>query len=62
VITVRLVKPVAPHQIQPLPNDFEGGEPDGWAFFLMGQDEAGSPKRDPHAPPRGPSGPGGFAP
>jgi len=62
VITVRLVKPVAPHQIQPLPNDFEGGEPDGWAFFLMGQDEAGSPKRDPQAPPRGPSGPGGFAP
>ena len=65
VITVRLVKPVAPHEVQPLPNDFEGGEPDGWAFFLMGQDHAGAPKRDPQAPQspqRGPSGPGGFSP
>ena len=62
VITVRLVKPVAPHEVQPLPTDYEGGEPDGWAFYLMGQDTAGPPKRDPQLPQRGPSGPGGYAP
>jgi pilus assembly protein CpaC len=62
VITVRLVKPVAPHEVQPLPTDFEGGEPDGWAFFLLGQDTAGAPRRDPNAPPRGPAGPGGYSP
>jgi pilus assembly protein CpaC len=62
VITVRLVKPVAPHEVQPIPNDFEGKDPDGWAFFLMGWDEVGSPKRDPKASPRGPSGPNGYAP
>jgi len=62
VITVRLVKPVAPHEVQPLPNDFEAQNPDGMAFFLMGWDEAGTPKRSPKAAPRGPSGSGGFAP
>jgi len=62
VITVRLVKPVAPHEVQPLPNDFEGQNPDGMAFFLMGWDTAGAPTRSPQSQPRGPSGPGGFAP
>ena len=63
VITVHLVKPVAPHQVQPLPTDFEGNEPDASAFFLLGMEEAGRPKRDPEAPTqRGPTGPGGFAP
>jgi len=62
VITVRLVKPVAPHEVQPLPNDFEGQNPDGMAFFLMGWDEAGAPKRSPKTTARGPSGAGGFAP
>jgi pilus assembly protein CpaC len=62
VITVHLVKPVAPHEVQPLPTDFEGNEPNGWAFFLMGWEEVGGGKRDPAAPKRGPAGPGGFAP
>jgi pilus assembly protein CpaC len=62
VITVHLVKPVAPHEVQPLPTDFEGNEPDGWAFYLMGWDEVGAPKRDPKAASRGPTGSGGFAP
>jgi pilus assembly protein CpaC len=62
VITVRLVKPVAPHEVPPIPNDFEKQNPDDMAFFLMGWDEAGQPRRPPEGAPRGPSGQGGFAP
>ena len=62
VITARLVKPAAPHEVLPLPTDYEGGSPDGFSFFLLGYDVVGDPKRDPESPPRGPSGAGGFAP
>lgn len=62
VITVRLVKPVAPHQVQPLPTEFEGGDPDGWTFYLLGWDTVGDPKRNPEVASRGPSGPGGYSP
>jgi pilus assembly protein CpaC len=61
VVTARLVKPLAPHQVAPLPTDFEAGDPGAFSFFLLGMEEAGSPKRDPK-PVRGPSGAGGFAP
>ncbi|HET9681240.1 MAG TPA: type II and III secretion system protein family protein [Candidatus Limnocylindrales bacterium] len=62
VITARLVKPVAPHEVQPLPTDYLGVEPGAFSFFLLGADEAGSPGRDASAPPRGAAGAGGFTP
>lgn len=60
VVTARLVKPLAPHDVPPLPNDFEAREPGNFAFFLLGLEEQGTPPRDPKSR-RGPSGPGGFA-
>jgi pilus assembly protein CpaC len=62
VITVQLVKPVAPHEVQPLPTDYLANEPGSFSFFLLGSDEEGSPKRDHATPPRGPAGSGGFTP
>jgi pilus assembly protein CpaC len=62
VITANLVQPAAPHETRPLPTDFEGTEPGNFAFFLLGMDSAGPPAREAKAPPRGPSGPGGFTP
>jgi pilus assembly protein CpaC len=59
VITAHLVKPVAPHEVPPLPNDFEGYEPGAFSFFLLGLDTAGSP---PGPARRGPAGAGGFTP
>jgi pilus assembly protein CpaC len=58
VITARLVRPVAPHEVVPLPTDSEGAEPDAFSFFLLGLDSAG-PRG---AAGRGPAGPGGFTP
>jgi pilus assembly protein CpaC len=64
VVTARLVRPLAPHEVAALPTDFEQKEPDNVAFFLLGLEDAGSPQRDPRAPPpkRGPAGPVGFSP
>ncbi|HSM91628.1 MAG TPA: type II and III secretion system protein family protein [Anaeromyxobacteraceae bacterium] len=61
VITTRIVRPLAPHQAPALPTDYERAEPGSAAFFLLGK-EGGSAERDPKDRPRGPTGPGGFAP
>jgi pilus assembly protein CpaC len=61
VVTTRLVKPLAPHEVPTLPTDFEGGEPGNFSFFLLGLEDVGSSSRDQGAN-RGPSGAGGFAP
>jgi pilus assembly protein CpaC len=59
VITAHLVKPVAPHEVPPLPNDFDGIEPGAFSFFLLGSETEGSQSE----PARGgPSGAGGFTP
>ncbi len=62
VVTTRIVRPVAPHELPPLPTDFERREPDTFSFFLLGREHAGSRGRDPDEPARGPSGAAGFAP
>ena len=59
VITAHLVKPVAPHEVQPLPTDYDGGEPDAFSFFLLGLDAVGGSSG---AEGRGPAGAGGFTP
>ncbi len=58
VITARLVKPVAPRVTLPLPTDFLGQEPDGFAFFLLGVDEVAARA----TPARGAAGASGFTP
>ncbi len=62
VITVQLVKPVAPHEMQPLPTDYVANEPGNFALFLLGADEEGSPGRARETSPRGPAGATGFTP
>jgi pilus assembly protein CpaC len=59
VITAHLVKPVAPHELQPLPTDYDGGEPDAFSFFLLGTDAVGGSSG---SEGRGPAGAGGFTP
>jgi pilus assembly protein CpaC len=62
VVTTRLVRPVAPHEVALLPTDFEPREPDSFSFFLLGREGAGSPAVKPGEKARGPLGPSGFAP
>ncbi|GAO02265.1 type II and III secretion system protein family protein [Anaeromyxobacter sp. PSR-1] len=38
VVTARLAKPVAPHELPPLPTDFENNDPSDAALFLLGSD------------------------
>ena len=59
IVTARLAEPMAPHQVPPLPTDFERNDPSDFQFFLMGWDgtrtEAGKT-----ALAGGPSGVSGF--
>ena len=57
VITARLAHPVAPHELKPLPTDFEHNDPDDFRFFLMGLDGT---TNEHVATGGGPSGPAGF--
>jgi pilus assembly protein CpaC len=60
VVTIQLVKPVDPKDVPPLPTDYVGNaEPNSFAFFLLGQDEAGTPLRNSQ---RGAAGSSGFTP
>jgi pilus assembly protein CpaC len=61
VVTTRIVRPVAPHEVKLLPTDFERLEPDSFSFFLLGRDGVGSPAASPDSKPRGPMGQSGFA-
>ncbi len=38
IVTARLAEPLAPHQVPPLPTDFERNDPSDFQFFLMGMD------------------------
>jgi len=61
VVTTRIVRPVAPHELRLLPTDLERQEPDSFSFFLLGRDGVGSPAASPDPKPRGPMGQSGFA-
>jgi len=43
VITARLTKPVAPHELPPLPTDDELNDPNDFELFLMGGEGTGAP-------------------
>jgi pilus assembly protein CpaC len=58
IVTARLARPVAPHELPPLPTDYEESDPSDLAFFLLGMDS--SQVKDPEAKDRGPAGERGF--
>ncbi len=59
VVTARLVRPLAPHELPPLPTEYENNNPSDLALFLLGLE---GKRVDVHgAPGRGPSGATGFA-
>jgi pilus assembly protein CpaC len=46
VITARLTKPVAPHEMPPLPTDDEINDPNDFELFLLGWEGSGKPPKD----------------
>jgi pilus assembly protein CpaC len=46
VITARLTKPVAPHELPPLPTDDELNDPNDFELFLLGSEGTGKPPKD----------------
>jgi pilus assembly protein CpaC len=59
IVTARLVRPVAPHELPPLPTDYEATDPSNFAFFLMGSDSQAA--RPTETKNRGPTGERGFS-
>lgn len=64
VVTGRLARPVSPHELPPLPTDFERNDPSSASFFLLGSEGEPAPTSSSAAPARdekrGPSGERGF--
>jgi pilus assembly protein CpaC len=63
VVTARQVRPMAPHEVPPLPTDYEDNDPNDFQFYLMGSLGSKREVRDkwpPSGPGRGPSGDIGF--
>jgi pilus assembly protein CpaC len=62
VVTARLAKPVAPHQLPPLPSERELNHPNDFELFLLGSDGGGTPgtPRTAQAVEGGPAGARGF--
>jgi pilus assembly protein CpaC len=46
VITARLTKPVAPHEMPPLPTDDELNDPNDFELFLLGAEGTGRPPKE----------------
>ncbi len=62
IVTARLAKPVAPHQLPPLPSERELNHPNDFELFLLGSDGGGTPgtPRTVQAVEGGPAGARGF--
>jgi pilus assembly protein CpaC len=62
VITARLARPVAPHQLPPLPTEREHNDPSDFELYLLGSDVGGeAPRRSSASVDGGPAGARGFA-
>ncbi|WP_242343575.1 type II and III secretion system protein family protein [Anaeromyxobacter terrae] len=64
VVTAHLVKPVAPHELPPLPTEYEMNDPGDLQFYLLGSQGTRAELADRKQPPsagRGPSGQSGFS-
>jgi pilus assembly protein CpaC len=53
VVTARLARPLAPHEVPPLPTDYEMNDPGDFALFLLGSENASPPPRDRNKPASG---------
>jgi len=53
VITARLTKPVAPHELPRLPTDEEMNDPNDFQLFLLGTEGTGEPDQPPAGEPGG---------
>ncbi len=51
VVTARLVEPVAPHELPPLPTEYENNNPSDLALFLLGMEGTPATPRQPAATP-----------
>jgi len=63
VVTARLVRPLAPHEVPPMPGEDEVNDPDDFQLFLLGRQSRnwGEPEREQRGTARrGPSGEVGF--
>jgi pilus assembly protein CpaC len=62
VVTARMVEPLAPHQVPPLPTEYENNNPSDLALFLLGIEGTSATPRQPAAAPgtAKPSGATGF--
>jgi pilus assembly protein CpaC len=60
VVTARLARPVAPHQLPPLPSERELNNPSDMQLFLLGTDTTGEAARPSKNVEGGPSGARGF--
>jgi pilus assembly protein CpaC len=62
VVTARLARPVAPHQLPPLPTERELNHPNDFELFLLGSDGGGTPgtARTAQVVEGGPAGARGF--
>jgi pilus assembly protein CpaC len=61
VVTARLVEPLAPHQVPPLPTEYEDNNPSDLALFLLGIEGSSATPRQPPAPGAArPTGATGF--
>jgi pilus assembly protein CpaC len=59
IVTARMAEPLAPHQVPPLPTDFEMNDPSDLQLFLLGMD--GTPNASVKAASAGgPSGASGY--
>jgi pilus assembly protein CpaC len=66
VVTGRLARPLSPHEVPPMPTDYELNDPNDFELFLLGSEGRSPPPRG--AEPdkrametqRGPSGQVGF--
>jgi pilus assembly protein CpaC len=62
VVTARLTKPVAPHELPPLPTDDELNDPSDLELFLLGGEGTGRPRAEAGASPPPPPSPPPAAP
>lgn len=62
VVTARLAKPVAPHELPPLPTEYEANDPSDAALFLLGSEGSTvKPRQAGSAESRGPAGERGYS-
>jgi pilus assembly protein CpaC len=59
IVTARMAEPLAPHQVPPLPTDFEMNDPSDLQLFLLGMDGTPNASVKP-ASAGGPSGASGY--